>query len=768
MYQVSDKFREYCKRHIRTFKSATITYYEGNEQQTIESDQILKFEISANPYIDYQIIGQAVAKKIHINLKGSHNLANKEINVTTTMIYDDNTEEVLNLGNYIIASDYDSSVKNQCSFTGYDYMIKLDTPYSDEGLEYPCTLQDVLNDMCEKLDIELYSISITNGGLQVTGNNFDNGATYRDVLKQIAQVSGTFAYIDRSNKLHVDNLNKVGLTGGTILQFKVQGTLQKDGETIDNSKETLSASYYLDDFKQSREYGPVNKVQLTQTDIEDATYKEDAESISQNGIQTITINDNYFLGTIDAREYAINNLWSALYGLQYTPINCTYLGFPYLEMGDLIEIVLPNNQTTHSYIFNYTFTYNGGYMGKIDTPTISRVQEEYPTESTDEKIKKIGVSVDRAEGSITALVQADEDIKAELELKVSTDDNDQIISMINASADVITLNSNRLIINSSNFVLDAEGNITATGGDIGGFNLSNNNFSNEINGIYKYNDFDIITINSIMYGNVNATSEQMRILDYNNDNVINILDRAKIKQVVSGEIESEKTINGNVYINSNNPKNCIEITDDGGSTQVSIGLDGVNTQTLAVQQIFCSQVEGADATNPLILLDGQNGVIKLAYQSGAMSLAGEYVYIDYESIEAPKIQSTNSLAESTILEGPTLTCTNSANQTTTIDGGDITCVSLTQTSKAEEKKDFEKYQGALKELENIDIYKYRMKNEDGKKHIGFVIGDDFKYSKEVTNQNNDGVDVYSFVSLCCQAIKELQEEIKELRGKINE
>ena len=100
--------------------------------------------------------------------------------------------------------------------------------------------------------------------------------------------------------------------------------------------------------------------------------------------------------------------------------------------------------------------------------------------------------------------------------------------------------------------------------------------------------------------------------------------------------------------------------------------------------------------------------------------------------------------------------------------GNIRCVSLTQTSKAEEKKDFEKYEGALKELENIDIYKYRMKNEDGKKHIGFVIGDDFKYSKEVTNQNNDGVDVYSFVSLCCQAIKELQEEIKELRGKINE
>lgn len=573
MYQVSDKFREYCKRHIRTFKSATITYYERNEQQTIESDQIIKFEISATPYIDYQIIGQAVAKKIHINLKGSHNLANKEINVTTTMIYDDNTEEVLNLGNYIIASDYDSSVKNQCSFTGYDYMIKLDTPYSDEGLEYPCTLQDVLNNLCEQNNLELYSININNGKLVVTGNNFDNGATYRDVLKQIAQVSGTFAYIDRSNKLHIDNLNKVGSTGGTILQFRLQGTLQIDGETIDNTKETLDASYYLDDFKQSREYGPVNKVQLTQTDIEDATYKEDAESISQNGIQTITINDNYFLGTIEAREYAINNLWTALYGLQYTPINCTYLGFPYLEMGDLIEIVLPNNQTTHSYIFNYTFTYNGGYMGKIDTPTISRVQEEYPTESTDEKIKKIGVSVNRAEGSITALVQADEDIKAELELKVSTDDNDQIISMINASADVITLNSNRLVINSTYFQLDEDGNITATSGDIGGFTIGTDTLSCDISTtIGPFTSADRTRVQQIVRGEITPTSADIEKYDIDGDGTIDILDSARIgRAVLNG---GYFTFSGTFTLDTNNYFNTIKL--DGNGSLRTLGLGSVS------------------------------------------------------------------------------------------------------------------------------------------------------------------------------------------------
>lgn len=243
MYEVSNQFKEYCKRHIRTFKSATITYYDGEEQQTIESDQIIKFDISAEPYIDYQIIGQAVAKKIHISIKGSYDLANKEINVTTTMIYDDNTEETLNLGDYIIASDYDSSVKNQCSFTGYDYMIKMDNEYSDEGLTYPCTIRDVLENICEQKDIELATEHLPNGDLEVIGNNFQDGATYRDVIKQIAQVNGTFAYIDRENKLHIDQLmnhntlqgegtfiNLQGTTAyGNIIDYMLQGNTTQNG-----------------------------------------------------------------------------------------------------------------------------------------------------------------------------------------------------------------------------------------------------------------------------------------------------------------------------------------------------------------------------------------------------------------------------------------------------------------------------------------------------------------------------------------------------------
>lgn len=104
--------------------------------------------------------------------------------------------------------------------------------------------------------------------------------------------------------------------------------------------------------------------------------------------------------------------------------------------------------------------------------------------------------------------------------------------------------------------------------------------------------------------------------------------------------------------------------------------------------------------------------------------------------------------------------------------GEITCVSLTQTSKEESKKNFEKYENALEQVKNTDIYKYNLKteNDDKKKHVGFVIGKDFNYSHDITaiDENNEetGVDTYSMVSVLWQAVKEQQEQIEELKEQI--
>ena len=108
---------------------------------------------------------------------------------------------------------------------------------------------------------------------------------------------------------------------------------------------------------------------------------------------------------------------------------------------------------------------------------------------------------------------------------------------------------------------------------------------------------------------------------------------------------------------------------------------------------------------------------------------------------------------------------------TFIDSEGITTPQLTQTSQEKNKKNFEKLQdNALDILKTIDIYKYNLKNEKDtdKKHIGFVIGDNFNYSKEVTSLDNQGVDNYSFTSLCCKAIQELSRKVEELQKEIKE
>lgn len=91
------------------------------------------------------------------------------------------------------------------------------------------------------------------------------------------------------------------------------------------------------------------------------------------------------------------------------------------------------------------------------------------------------------------------------------------------------------------------------------------------------------------------------------------------------------------------------------------------------------------------------------------------------------------------------------------------------TSSVKSKKNIKHFNdSALEIIKNTDIYNYNFTNEEKnvKKHIGFVIGDGYTYDERITNNENEGVDLYSFVSVCCKAIQEQQEQIEELKREI--
>lgn len=95
-------------------------------------------------------------------------------------------------------------------------------------------------------------------------------------------------------------------------------------------------------------------------------------------------------------------------------------------------------------------------------------------EDTDEKFTEYSTTtqmnsaINQSAGSILASVSSTYATKASLELKV---DKDKLISEINASADIITLKSNRFVLDSTNAKIAADGTVNFTGGTIGGWNI---------------------------------------------------------------------------------------------------------------------------------------------------------------------------------------------------------------------------------------------------------------------------------------------------------
>ena len=88
-------------------------------------------------------------------------------------------------------------------------------------------------------------------------------------------------------------------------------------------------------------------------------------------------------------------------------------------------------------------------------------------------------------------------MKAELSLKLGYDDNDQIVSMLNASADIITITGDRLTIDSTYFTLEEDGTIWATAGEIGGCTIENGLLkvpAAQISGILKANQIEAFEI----------------------------------------------------------------------------------------------------------------------------------------------------------------------------------------------------------------------------------------------------------------------------------
>lgn len=315
------------------------------------------------------------------------------------------------MGNYIIEKPNTEEVGAKTEFTGYDYMIKFNCTYKNR-VKFPCKASVLLQDICSQAGVECGSLSFINSEYMILGNPFTNNENCKTVLSNIAQLAVGYTYIGRDNKLYIKTLKTTAhlLSVKEVHKMSVKELnmtpVYKLAGISSVAEEKVDGNNYFEFFKNNK-FGKVNSLVLKISGIDgENTAENDQDSIKDDGLTEISIEDNYFLNTEEERKKVINPMWNALKGLEYLPFETTYYGYPYLDVGDPIVIADTDDKEYFSYVFNYTFEYDGSYNGTLKTEAMTKTQTAYKnSENLKSRFRRAERTINKIEGTIEDIIE---------------------------------------------------------------------------------------------------------------------------------------------------------------------------------------------------------------------------------------------------------------------------------------------------------------------------------------------------------------------------
>lgn len=418
------------------------------------------------------------------------NIIGKTISIEETI--DGDSENPMPYGVFKVASDVPTADRTKRQITAYDAMydiINTDVKSWYAGLSFPMTLKQFRNSFFAHLGIAQVETSLVNDSMTVNKTivatqtddssavTEESAISGKTVVTAICEINGCFGNINREGKFEYVFLKAI-----TSALYPAEDLFPSDNLfPSDANTESMTGHYIAFDYEdfQSKE--------ITQLEIK--TSEDNAGAIVGTAGNNYSITGNFLVSdkTGAELEQIANNLLSIMAQAAYTPIkSCTCVGNPCLTLGEPIRFNT-TREIVETYLLQRTLT---GVQSKRDSisaqgtqthsakfnsirDTIESVErrtgklernadhlqstyedlEEQTNTKFEQTAKSISAEVNRAQ-------KAEGQLDASLELKLGRDENDQVVSMINASADQITLSGNRLIVNSNNFQLDGNGRVT--------------------------------------------------------------------------------------------------------------------------------------------------------------------------------------------------------------------------------------------------------------------------------------------------------------------
>lgn len=418
------------------------------------------------------------------------NIIGKTISIEETV--DGDSENPMPYGFFKVASDVPTADRTKRQITAYDAMydiINTDVKSWYAGLSFPMTLKQFRDSFFAHLGIAQVETSLVNDSMTVNKTivatqtddssavTEESAISGKTVVTAICEINGCFGNINREGKFEYVFLKAI-----TSALYPAEDLFPSDNLfPSDANTESMTGHYITFDYEDFKSKA------ITQLEIK--TSEDNAGAIVGTAGNNYSITGNFLVSdkTGAELEQIANNLLPIMAQAAYTPIkSCTCVGNPCLTLGEPIRFNT-TREIVETYLLQRTLT---GVQSKRDSISAQGTQTHSAKvnsirdtiESVERRTGKLERNADhlqstyedleeqtntkfeQTEKSISAEVnraqKAEGQLDASLELKLGRDENDQVVSMINASADQITLSGNRLIVNSNNFQLDGDGRVS--------------------------------------------------------------------------------------------------------------------------------------------------------------------------------------------------------------------------------------------------------------------------------------------------------------------
>lgn len=418
------------------------------------------------------------------------NIIGKTISIEETI--DGDSENPMPYGVFKVASDVPTADRTKRQITAYDAMydiINTDVKSWYAGLSFPMTLKQFRDSFFAHLGIAQVETSLVNDSMTVNKTivatqtedssavTEESSISGKTVVTAICEINGCFGNINRNGKFEYVFLKAI-----TSALYPAEDLFPADNVfPSDANTESMTGHYITFDYEDFQSQA------ITQLEIKSSD--DTAGAIVGTAGNNYSITGNFLVSdkTGAELEQIANNLLPIMKQAVYTPIkSCTCVGNPCLTLGEPIRFNT-TREIVETYLLQRTLT---GVQSKRDSISAQGTQthsakvnsirdaiesverrtgklernadhllstyedlEQQTSSKFEQTAKSISAEVNRAQ-------KAEGQLDASLELKLGIDENDQVVSMINASADQITLSGNRLIVNSNNFQLDGDGRVS--------------------------------------------------------------------------------------------------------------------------------------------------------------------------------------------------------------------------------------------------------------------------------------------------------------------